>query len=109
MVEKVLQGYNSTVFAYGQTGSGKSYTMQGSEDGEVGGIIGRVSRHLFKRIADTKSNVKYSVSMSYLQIYSERIFDLMNPSSLNNRTINLGQGVEGGLRLRWNKDEQFTV
>jgi len=33
MVEKVLQGYNSTVFAYGQTGSGKSYTMQGKEDG----------------------------------------------------------------------------
>jgi len=33
MVEKVLQGYNCTVFAYGQTGSGKSYTMQGKEDG----------------------------------------------------------------------------
>ena len=32
----------------------------------------------------------------------------MNPASLNNRTLNLGQGVEG-LRLRWNKDEQFTV
>jgi len=46
--------------------------------------------------------------MSYLQIYSERIYDLMNPASLNNRTLNLGQGVEG-LRLRWNKDEQFTV
>ena len=31
LVEKVLQGYNSTVFAYGQTGSGKSYTMYGGD------------------------------------------------------------------------------
>ncbi len=107
-MEKVLQGYNSTVSAYGQTGSGKSYTMQGSEDGEDGGIIGRVAKQLFKRISETEGNVKFGVSMSYLQIYNERIYDLMNHSSLNNRTVNLSQGVEG-LRLRWNKDEQFTV
>lgn len=66
----MLQGYNSTVFAYGQTGSGKSYTMQGGEDGEVGGIIGRVVRQLFRRIGESKGTVKYGVSMSYLQIYS---------------------------------------
>ena len=31
LVDKVLQGYNSTIFAYGQTGSGKSYTMHGGD------------------------------------------------------------------------------
>jgi hypothetical protein len=108
LVEKVLQGYNSTVFAYGQTGSGKSFTMQGGDEGEVGGFTGRIAKQLFRRIADQKATCRYSVSLSFLQIYSEKIYDLLNPASLSNRTLNLGQGVEG-LRLRWNKDEQFTV
>lgn len=45
--------------------------------------------------------------VSFLQIYNERIYDLLNPSSLNNR--NVGSSNVEGLRLRWSKDEQFTV
>ena len=70
LVEKVLQGYNSTVFAYGQTGSGKSYTMHGEVEGEVGGITGRVAKLLFKKISEQKGSARYSVSISFLQIYS---------------------------------------
>ena len=104
----MLQGYNSTVFAYGQTGSGKSYTMYGGDEGEVGGITGRVAKYLFKKISEYKGNTRHSITISFLQIYSEKIYDLLNGSSLNNRVLNFGQAVEG-LRLRWNKDEQFTV
>jgi Cdc6-like AAA superfamily ATPase len=32
LVDRVIEGYHSTIFAYGQTGSGKTYTMQGVED-----------------------------------------------------------------------------
>lgn len=98
-----MQGYNSTVFAYGQTGSGKSFTIHGGDEGEGGGITGRLIRSLFKRIAERKSQTKYSVSVSFLQIYSEKIYDLLNPSSLNNRSLSFTQTIEG-LRLRWNKD-----
>ena len=74
----------------------------------MGGITGRVAKLLFQKIGEQKGTARHSVSISFLQIYSERIYDLLNSSSLNNRALSFGQGVEG-LRLRWNKDEQFTV
>ena len=55
-----------------------------------------------------KGKCSFSVTISFLQIYSEKIYDLFNSSSLNNRSLQLGQGIQG-LRLRWNKDEQFSV
>lgn len=82
--------------------------MHGGEEGQVGGITGRVAKLLFQKIGEQKGAARHSVSISFLQIYSERIYDLLNSSSLNNRALSFGQGVEG-LRLRWNKDEQFTV
>lgn len=51
-MEKVLQGYNSTIFAYGQTGSGKSYTMHGGDEGEGGGITARLVKLLYKRVSE---------------------------------------------------------
>jgi len=45
------------------------------------------------------------VSLSFLQIYNEKILDLLNPSP----TIGGKGGLQNGLRLRWNKDEQFSV
>ena len=50
-----------------------------------------------------KAKATFSITISFLQIYSEKIYDLFNSSSLNNRSLQLGQGMEG-LRLRWNKD-----
>lgn len=60
---------------------------------------------LFKKV-QSHNDRTFSISVSFLQIYNERIFDLLNPSSLNPKT--LGSNV-GGLRLRWNKDEEFSV
>jgi hypothetical protein len=31
LVQRVVEGYHSTMFAYGQTGSGKTYTIEGLE------------------------------------------------------------------------------
>ncbi|WKX97107.1 hypothetical protein Q1695_013061 [Nippostrongylus brasiliensis] len=82
-VERVLAGYNCTLFAYGQTGTGKTYTMEGG-NGERSsyrqdpstGIIPRAVEHIFEELE--KSNTEeYSVRVSYLELYNEELFDLL--------------------------------
>ncbi|CAM9858453.1 unnamed protein product, partial [Heterosigma akashiwo] len=70
MVEKSLEGFNSTIFAYGQTGSGKTYTMMGVEDDP--GIIPRLTQEVFDRMRATEAaepGRRFLVSVSYLEIY----------------------------------------
>ncbi len=106
MLDRVIEGYHSTIFAYGQTGSGKTHTMQGAEvveDGQktqLNGLIPKAVGNLFKKIAN-QHNRTFIISVSFLQIYNEKVFDLLNPASLNPKS--LGSNL-GGLRLRWNKD-----
>jgi kinesin family protein 11 len=78
-----------------------------SEDSESNfqsGIIPKIFKNLFQQIRSNKDRT-YSVSLSFLQIYNEKIFDLLNPSS----ALAAKNGLQNGLRLRWNKDEQFSV
>jgi kinesin family protein 5 len=84
-VDDILNGYNGTVFAYGQTGAGKSYTMMGSDiDDEVGkGIIPRIVEQIFASILTSPSNIEYTVRVSYMEIYMERIRDLLVPQNDN--------------------------
>ncbi|DAZ94622.1 TPA: hypothetical protein N0F65_010561 [Lagenidium giganteum] len=81
IVDQALQGYNGTIFAYGQTGSGKTHTMMGSGDDH--GIIPLMNQDLFQRLTDagtTSPDVKFLVTVSFLEIYNEVIKDLLNPS-----------------------------
>lgn len=84
-VEDVMNGYNGTVFAYGQTGAGKSYTMMGEMDDPVKkGVIPRIIEQVFDAImVHGSASVEYTVGISYLEIYMERIRDLLNPQSDN--------------------------
>ncbi|KAL6074629.1 Kinesin-like protein unc-104 [Balamuthia mandrillaris] len=85
-VEDVLKGYNGTIFAYGQTGAGKSFTMFGPTlgDPELRGIIPRACTHLFTHIArDRSSGTEYTIKCSFLEIYKERVRDLLNPKNAN--------------------------
>ncbi|KAL2817491.1 P-loop containing nucleoside triphosphate hydrolase protein [Aspergillus cavernicola] len=84
-VDDILNGYNGTVFAYGQTGAGKSFTMMGSDiDDEVGkGIIPRIIEQIFASILTSPSNIEYTVRVSYMEIYMERIRDLLVPQNDN--------------------------
>ena len=76
-----MNGYNGTVFAYGQTGAGKSYTMMGDmDDDNKKGIIPRIIEQVFDAIlVHGSAQVEYTVGISYLEIYMERIRDLLNP------------------------------
>lgn len=84
-VDDLLNGYNGTVFAYGQTGAGKSYTMMGSDidDTEGKGIIPRIVEQIFASILTSPSNIEYTVRVSYMEIYMERIRDLLVPQNDN--------------------------
>eukprot|EP00753_Platysulcus_tardus_P003951 PLAT12506.9.p1 GENE.PLAT12506.9~~PLAT12506.9.p1 ORF type:complete len:1706 (-),score=833.76 PLAT12506.9:54-5171(-) len=82
VVAEVLRGINGTVFAYGQTSSGKTYTMEGPslEDAELMGIVPRCVGALFDGIADAPATTEFTLSVSMLEIYMERIRDLLDSS-----------------------------
>ncbi|XP_041947559.1 kinesin-like protein KIF1C [Alosa sapidissima] len=82
MLLHAFEGYNVCIFAYGQTGSGKSYTMMGKQEPGQQGIIPQLCEDLFKRIVDNVDpDVSFSVEVSYMEIYCERVRDLLNPKS----------------------------
>ncbi|XP_033937920.1 kinesin-like protein KIF14 [Pseudochaenichthys georgianus] len=73
---RAFEGFNTCLFAYGQTGSGKSYTMMGF--GEEEGVIPRFCQELFSRLASMENEeVKCHVEMSLLEVYNEKIHDLL--------------------------------
>lgn len=85
IIDSVLEGFNGTIFAYGQTSSGKTHTMTGSsiENVELQGIIPRMVRTVFNRIDTASDAVEFSVKVSMIEIYMERIRDLLDPSKDN--------------------------
>ncbi|KAN0037910.1 hypothetical protein ACTA71_000081 [Dictyostelium dimigraforme] len=94
VLKNAWDGFNCSIFAYGQTGSGKSYSMMGY--GEEKGIIPLICEELFERIQSTPSNSNeqtiYKTTVSYMEIYNEKVKDLLNPN--NNKA--------GGLKVRNN-------
>ncbi|KAK3871433.1 hypothetical protein Pcinc_023420 [Petrolisthes cinctipes] len=87
VVSNALQGYNACVFAYGQTGSGKTFTMMGSQNNP--GLIPRICEALFSSMAEGReAGTTYKVEVSYLEIYNERVKDLLRPGA-NNTTHSL--------------------
>ncbi|KAM4692828.1 kinesin-like protein KIF6 [Discoglossus pictus] len=79
VAESVLAGYNGTIFAYGQTGSGKTFTITGgAERYSDRGIIPRTLSYIFEQLQKDSSKI-YTVYISYLEIYNECGFDLLDP------------------------------
>lgn len=79
ILQAAFEGYNACLFAYGQTSTGKTYTMMGTRDDF--GIIPRICEGLFSHVDDCLSeNVTFRVDISYLEIYNERVKDLLRPS-----------------------------
>ncbi|KAL5533324.1 hypothetical protein ACEPAF_5100 [Sanghuangporus sanghuang] len=85
IVNDVMDGYNGTVFAYGQTGSGKTFTMMGADidDDNLKGIIPRITEQIFSSILESDPHLEYLVKVSYMEIYLERIRDLLAPQNDN--------------------------
>lgn len=76
IVEAALGGFNATIFAYGQTSSGKTHTMLGHAADP--GITPLAIRHVLRTASASKTRT-YLVRAAYVEIYNDKIRDLMNP------------------------------
>lgn len=78
ILQNAFEGYNACIFAYGQTGSGKSYTMMGTADQP--GLIPRLCSALFDRTQKEETEeLSFKVEVSYMEIYNEKVRDLLDP------------------------------
>uniref|UniRef100_A0A673XBJ4 plus-end-directed kinesin ATPase n=1 Tax=Salmo trutta TaxID=8032 RepID=A0A673XBJ4_SALTR len=83
MLLHAFEGYNVCIFAYGQTGSGKSYTMMGKPDlKDQEGIIPLMCEDLFTKFNDCNND-----NTNYMEIYCERVRDLLNPKNKGNLRV----------------------
>ncbi|TRZ03734.1 hypothetical protein DNTS_009734, partial [Danionella cerebrum] len=88
MLQHAFEGYNVCIFAYGQTGAGKSYTMMGKQEEGQEGIIPQLCEDLFEKINDNNNEeMSYSVEVAYMEIYCERVRDLLNPKNKGNLRV----------------------
>lgn len=114
-VDDVLAGYNGTVFAYGQTGSGKTFTMMGADigDTEAKGIIPRIVEQIFDSIIRSDGSIEFMVKVSYMEIYMEKIRDLLVPANDN---LPIHEDKQRGVYVKGlnefyvaNTDEVYTI
>ncbi|XP_077348378.1 kinesin-like protein KIF13A isoform X8 [Lithobates pipiens] len=78
ILDNAFQGYNACIFAYGQTGSGKSFSMMGTADQP--GLIPRLCCALFLRATELENDSQtFKVEVSYMEIYNEKVRDLLDP------------------------------
>uniref|UniRef100_A0A3P9NAX3 Kinesin-like protein KIF16B n=1 Tax=Poecilia reticulata TaxID=8081 RepID=A0A3P9NAX3_POERE len=96
VLKAAFEGYNACVFAYGQTGSGKSYTMMGVP-GDAG-LIPRFCEGLFSRIADAsrRDEASFRTEVSYLEIYNERVRDLLRRKSSHTYNLRVREHPKDG-------------
>ncbi|KAM7438087.1 Kinesin-related protein 12 [Porites harrisoni] len=108
LVEMAVEGYSCTAFAYGQTGSGKTHTITGPlensavkerfiPDPDMQGLIERSFHYMFE-LMESHADVEYTIRASYLEVYNEKIQDLLNPSR-----------ARDSLPVRWARDRGFCV
>jgi hypothetical protein len=80
LADALMMGQNGLLFAYGITGAGKTYTIQGTESSP--GVLPRLLEVLIENVAELKRaqpELCPSLYISYLEVYQEQIFDLLNP------------------------------
>ena len=118
VISASTNGFNGTVFAYGPTGSGKTFTMSGSSSNfNYRGIIPRSITRLFQELGG-KIDYESKVSISYLEIYNEIIFDLLSPLPPNEQKgeINFQEDAKGNVVVKGltkhtvsNEEEAFNL
>ena len=104
-VTSVMNGFNSTIFAYGQTGSGKTFTITGGPERYVDrGIIPRALTMMFEQMKE-RSGAQFQIHISYLEIYNNTGYDLLDPSHETKRLedlprVTMREDEDGNVHLR---------
>ncbi|XP_076308573.1 kinesin-like protein KIF2A [Tachypleus tridentatus] len=86
LVQTIFEGGMATCFAYGQTGSGKTHTMGGDFHGKsqdcTKGIYALAAKDVFRFLNSAKyQSEDLIVTSSFFEIYSGKVFDLLNNKS----------------------------
>ena len=95
-LDNAFEGFNSSLFAYGQTGSGKSYSMY--QKGAPPGLIPQGCQRLFAMIEEKKKADPHyvaKVDVSYLELYMEKVKDLLDPRTDPKKNDTKGLAVRG--------------
>ena len=104
LLRSAIDGYNGTLLSYGQTGSGKTYTM--GEVSRIGtadeGLAHRMVRGLFDAAARDAEHA-YTFSIQYVQVYIEKVYDLLGARPKNKDSRDLREACEVALPLREDK------
>lgn len=90
-----MEGYHGTVFAYGMTGTGKTFSMQGTATSP--GVIPLAITDIFSFIRETPHR-EFLLRVSYLEIYNEKIHDLLKPQT--DTGIGSGSTQQEEIKLR---------
>ncbi|ESQ32243.1 hypothetical protein EUTSA_v10005446mg, partial [Eutrema salsugineum] len=94
IVTSVLDGYNVCIFAYGQTGTGKTFTMEGTPENR--GVNYRTLEELFRSSESRSRLMKFELSVSMLEVYNEKIRDLLVDNSNHPpKKLEVKQSAEG--------------
>ncbi|KAM5471215.1 Kinesin-like protein kip2 [Microsporum audouinii] len=96
LVRRVMEGYHGTVFAYGMTGTGKTFSMQGTATSP--GVIPLAITDIFSYIRETPHR-EFLLRVSYLEIYNEKIHDLLSMSAAGQGSGG-AQGQQEEIKLR---------
>lgn len=103
-VKHLFNGFDVTLFAYGVTGTGKTHTMRGGKTLAERGVIPRLLSGIYRRSRkmekDAKNETTVNVTMSYYEIYNDKVFDLFEAPEKRTMT---------GLQLRDNGGKTVVV
>jgi hypothetical protein len=109
-VKHLFKGFDVTIFAYGVTGTGKTHTMRGGKSLQDRGVIPRLLSSIYRRARkvekDSAGESSVHVSMSYYEIYNDKVFDLFEapdkrtPAGLPIRDNEKGKAIVVGLTER---------
>ncbi|XP_076263312.1 kinesin-like protein at 54D isoform X1 [Rhynchophorus ferrugineus] len=100
LIEMAVEGFRCTCFCYGQTGSGKTHTLTGPPGlfglktapySDKHGLIFRSFMYLFQQLQE-QPDKHFVLKASYLEIYNEKVIDLLNPGT-----------ARKPLAVRWSK------
>ena len=67
-IRTILDGFSVTIFAYGQTGTGKTYTMNAFTQNALTELLSK---------QENESDWEYTTELSIIEIYNEKIIDLL--------------------------------
>ena len=82
-IKHLFNGFDVTLFAYGVTGTGKTHTMRGGKSLADRGMIPRLLSGIYRRgrkiERESQGTTRVDVTMSYYEIYNDKVFDLFEP------------------------------